>query len=277
MVNESDVQTVPHPGDPSHLRLLTFNIQSGTPANSYREYLTSSWRHVLPSAVRQENLEAIAGLVMDYDMVGLQEVDSGSLRSGFINQSRYIATHASMPYWFHQSNRKVGTMAYSGNGFLAHYEPDSIEEHRLPGAIPGRGALLLNFGGTSGLTVVVVHLALGQRARGSQLKYLHNQLQGQRHIVVMGDFNAEAENSKLSEFCDALDLNAPTRAVASFPSWKPQRALDHILVSRTLNTEAAEVIDVGYSDHLPVAVKVEWPEGLVLKPAEMSAFSTSTE
>ncbi len=79
------------------LRLLTFNIQSGTPANSYREYLTSSWRQVLPSAVRVENLEAIAGLVMDYDMVGLQEVDSGSLRSGFINQSRYIATHAALP------------------------------------------------------------------------------------------------------------------------------------------------------------------------------------
>jgi endonuclease/exonuclease/phosphatase family metal-dependent hydrolase len=262
-------------GDVAHLRLLTFNIQSGTPANSYREYLTSSWRHVLPSAVRQENLEAIAGLVMDYDMVGLQEVDSGSLRSGFINQSRYIATHAAMPYWFHQSNRKVGTMAYSGNGFLAHYEPDSIEEHRLPGAIPGRGALFLNFGGESGLTVAVVHLALGQLARASQLKYLHEKLQGQRHVVVMGDFNAEAESTKLSQFCEALNLDAPTRTVASFPSWKPQRSLDHILVSRTLKTGAAEVIDVGYSDHLPVAVKVEWPEGLELKPAEAPAFSTS--
>ena len=274
-VRKHEPHAVRPAGDVAHLRLLTFNIQSGTPANSYREYLTSSWRHVLPSAVRQENLEAIAGLVMDYDMVGLQEVDSGSLRSGFINQSRYIATHAAMPYWFHQSNRKVGTMAYSGNGFLAHYVPDSIEEHRLPGAIPGRGALFLNFGGASGLTVAVVHLALGQLARASQLKYLHEKLRGQRHVVVMGDFNAEAESAKLRAFCEALDLDAPTRAVASFPSWKPQRSLDHILVSRTLKTGAAEVIDVGYSDHLPVAVKVEWPEGLELKPAATPAISTS--
>ncbi len=252
---------------PRQLRLLTFNIQSGTPANSYREYLTSSWRHVLPSAVKNENLEAIAGLVMDYDMVGLQEVDSGSLRSGFINQSRYIATHAAMPYWFHQSNRKVGTMAYSGNGFLARFEPDNIEEHRLPGAIPGRGALFLNFGGADGLTVVVVHLALGQMARGRQLNYLRDQLAGQKHVVVMGDFNANVESSKLQGFCDALDLAAPTRELLSFPSWKPQRALDHVLVSSSLETRASEAIDVGYSDHLPVGVEIEIPEGLVLRRA----------
>lgn len=252
---------------PRRLKLLSFNIQSGTPANSYREYLTSSWRQVLPSAVRIENLDAIAGLVMDYDMVGLQEVDSGSLRSGFINQSRYIATHAALPYWFHQSNRKVGTMAYSGNGFLARFEPDAIEEHRLPGAIPGRGALFLNFGGASGLTIAVVHLALGQLARGAQLKFLRRKLSGQRHVIVMGDFNTGADSAKLRNFCEALDLDVPTRGLLSYPSWKPQRALDHVLVSRNLETEAPEVIDVGYSDHLPVAVDVAVPDGITLKAA----------
>ncbi|MEM1412599.1 MAG: endonuclease/exonuclease/phosphatase family protein [Pseudomonadota bacterium] len=256
------------PEAPAMLRLLTFNIQSGTPANSYREYLTSSWRQVLPSSVRVENLEAIAGLVMDYDMVGLQEVDSGSLRSGFINQSRYIATHAAMPYWFHQSNRKVGTMAYSGNGFLSRFEPDAVEEHRLPGAIPGRGALFLNYGGAAGLTLVVVHLALGQLARGAQLKYLRQRLSGQRYVVVMGDFNAGADSTKLANFCKTLDLDAPTRDLPSYPSWKPQRALDHVLVSRNLRSDAAEVIDVGYSDHLPVGVNIALPDGIALKRAE---------
>ncbi len=222
---------------------------------------------MLPSAVKNENLEAIAGLVMDYDMVGLQEVDSGSLRSGFINQSRYIATHAAMPYWFHQSNRKVGTMAYSGNGFLARFEPDNIEEHRLPGAIPGRGALFLNFGGSEGLTLVVVHLALGQMARGRQLKYLSDQLESQKHVVVMGDFNANVDSIKLKGFCEALELSAPTRDLLSFPSWKPQRALDHILVSSNLRTRTIEVIDVGYSDHLPVGVEIDLPEGLQLRRA----------
>ena len=256
-----------HFAPPHQLRLLSFNIQSGTPANSYREYLTSSWRQVLPSAVRIENLDAISGLVTDYDMAALQEVDSGSLRSGFINQSRYIATHADMPYWFHQSNRKVGTMAYSGNGFLARFEPTAIEEHRLPGAIPGRGALFLNFGGDEGLTIAVVHLALGQLARGAQLKYLRERLSGARHLVVMGDFNAGADSTKIRNFCEALDLEVPTADLPSYPSWKPQRALDHILTSPSLRASDAEVIDVGYSDHLPVGVTIEIPEAVSLKRA----------
>ena len=93
-----------HPTETGHesgqkLRFLTFNIQAGTSTARYHHYVTHSWRQVLPHAKRVENLDAIAELVAPYDMVALQEVDSGSLRSGFINQSRYLANHAGMPFW----------------------------------------------------------------------------------------------------------------------------------------------------------------------------------
>ena len=250
------------------LRLLSFNIQSGVPGNSYRDYLRNSWRQVLPSAVRIENLHAIGGLVRDFDLVALQEADAGSLRSGYLNQTRYLADQARLPYWVHQANRKVGAMAHSGNGFLARYEPSSAEEHRLPGAIPGRGALILRYGSPEqGLTIAVVHLALGQLARRAQLKYLREQLAPARHLVVMGDFNCEASSRKLSLFQAALGLTAPTEGLASYPSWKPQRALDHILISGTLTAQDAETVDVGFSDHLPVALTVTLPRGLRLARA----------
>ena len=250
------------------LRLLSFNIQSGVPGNSYRDYLRNSWRQVLPSAVRIENLHAIGGLVRDFDLVALQEADAGSLRSGYLNQTRYLAAQARLPYWVHQANRKVGAMAHSGNGFLARYEPSSAEEQRLPGAIPGRGALILRYGSPEqGLTIAVVHLALGQLARRAQLKYLREQLAPARHLVVMGDFNCEASSRKLSLFQAALGLPAPTEGLASYPSWKPQRALDHILISGTLTAQDAETVDVGFSDHLPVALTVTLPRGLRLARA----------
>ncbi|NRB71010.1 MAG: endonuclease/exonuclease/phosphatase family protein [Xanthomonadales bacterium] len=250
------------------LRLLSFNIQSGVPGNSYRDYLRNSWRQVLPSAVRIENLHAIGGLVRDFDLVALQEADAGSLRSGYLNQTRYLADQARLPYWLHQANRKVGAMAHSGNGFLARYEPSSAEEHRLPGAIPGRGALILRYGSPEqGLTIAVVHLALGQLARRAQLKYLREQLAPARHLVVMGDFNCEASSRKLSLFQAALGLTAPTEGLASYPSWKPQRALDHILISGTLTAQDAGTVDVGFSDHLPVALTVTLPRGLRLARA----------
>lgn len=250
------------------IRLLSFNIQAGTSTARYHHYVTHSWRQVLPHTQRVENLDAIAELVAPYDMVALQEVDSGSLRSGFINQSRYLANHAGMPFWCHQSNRKVGTVAYAGNGYLSKFEPDAVEEFRLPGVIPGRGTLLIRYGqGEDGLDVAVVHLALGKRARGQQLKFLGERLQNCSNLIVMGDLNTQVDTPQVLEFRDTLNLLAPTRGLASFPSWQPQRAIDHILISRHLGSVEAGVLDVTNSDHCPVTLDIELPPDIRLQRA----------
>jgi endonuclease/exonuclease/phosphatase family metal-dependent hydrolase len=256
------------------LRLLSFNIQAGTSTARYHHYVTHSWRQVLPHSQRVENLNAIADLVASYDVVALQEVDAGSLRSGYINQSRYLANQASMPFWCHQKNRKVGTVAYAGNGLLSRYAPDAVEEHRLPGVIPGRGTLLARFGlGRGGLDVAVVHLALGKRARIQQLRFLARELDSGRHLVVMGDFNAHVDSDPVREFLDTLALRAPTRGLPTYPSWQPQRAIDHILVSRTLTAGAARVLDITYSDHCPVVLDIELPDSVRLVERSRPVFS----
>ena len=247
------------------VRLLSFNIQAGTSTARYHHYVTHSWRQVLPHTQRVANLDAIAGLVAPFDIIALQEVDSGSLRSGFINQSRYLATQSGMPFWCHQSNRKVGTVAYAGNGFLSRFQPDAVEEHRLPGVIPGRGTLLVRYGdGFDGLDIAIVHLALGKRARLQQLRFLARELDSGRHLVVMGDFNTQADAGPVNEFLETLALRAPTRGLPTYPSWQPQRAIDHILVSENLVASEAQVLDVTYSDHCPVALDIEVPGGLDL-------------
>lgn len=256
------------------IRLLSFNIQAGTSTARYHHYVTHSWRQVLPHTQRVENLDAIAELVAPYDMVALQEADSGSLRSGFINQSRYLANHAGMPFWCHQSNRKVGTVAYAGNGFLSKFEPDSVEEFRLPGVIPGRGTLLIHYGeGQNRLDLAVVHLALGKRARGQQLKFLAERLQECGNLIVMGDLNTQVDTPQILEFRDALNLLAPTRGLASFPSWQPQRAIDHILISRHLGSVEAGVLEVTNSDHCPVTLEIELPPEIRLQRATRPVIS----
>lgn len=255
-------------GAADSIRVLSFNIHAATSTERFHHYLTHSWRQLLPHSQRTENLDSIAALAAEYDVVALQEADAGSLRSGFINQSRYIATHAGMPYWFHQANRKLGSMTFTSNGFLARFEPRVVEEHRLPGAIPGRGALVLRYGDPGGLVLVVVHLALGRRARSQQLSYLEKCLAGERHVIVMGDFNTDTKSREIQRFCAELQLNTPTEGLASYPAWQPQRAIDHILVSGTLGTRDACVIDVPMSDHCPVAVTVELPGELALEPAD---------
>jgi len=231
----------------------------------------------LPHSQRTENLDAIGRLVEPYDMVALQEVDSGSLRSGFINQSRYIASHAGMPFWCHQSNRKVGTVAHAGNGFLSRFEPDLVEEFRLPGVIPGRGSLVVRFGkGKEALVIAVVHLALGKRARKQQLKFLSGLLADYRNLVVMGDLNTQFSSGELQEFCDRLQLSAPTCDLASYPSWQPQRAIDHILLGRSISMCSTRVVDVAYSDHCPVELELELPAGIRLRPAMRPVISVES-
>ena len=256
------------------IRLLSFNIQAGTSTARYHHYVTHSWRQVLPHAQRAENLDAIAELVSPFDMVALQEVDSGSLRSGFINQSRYLANHAGMPFWCHQSNRKVGAVAYAGNGFLSKFEPLSVKEFRLPGVIPGRGTLLVRYGSADAhVDVAIVHLALGKRARGQQLRFLAEQLQHSEHLVVMGDLNAAADSPHILEFRDQLHLLAPTSGLPTFPSWQPQRAIDHLLVSPGLACAKASVLNSTISDHCPVTLEIELPAEIQLQRATRPVIS----
>lgn len=247
------------------LKLLSYNIQAGTTTGKYSEYVTRGWRQLLPNNQRVANLDAIAELVAGYDIVALQEVDCGSLRSGFLNQAKYLATHADFPYWNHQGNRKVGVIAHAGNGLLSRIAPSAIEEHRLPGAIPGRGAMVVRFGeGEHALWLVIIHLALGRRARGQQLDYIATLVRDYSHVVVMGDLNAGPGSRELRRFCDQAGLIIPDRHILTFPSWQPQRAIDHILVSPNMDIAELSVLPVSYSDHRPLSMIVNLDESVRL-------------
>ncbi len=243
------------------LRLLSFNIQVGISTQCYHHYLTRSWQHLLPHAGRSGNLQRIGELLGDFDLVALQEVDGGSLRSGYVNQVEHLAHLGAFPYWYQQLNRNLGRLAQHSNGVLSRLRPSLLEDHPLPGP-PGRGAMLLRLGdGPDAIAVVMMHLALGARTRTRQLAYIRELLSDYRHRVLMGDMNTHAndllEHSPLRD----LGLWAP-QVEATFPSWQPQRCLDHILLSAELSLEHCEVLPLPISDHLPVAVQIRLPTSL---------------
>ena len=62
--------------EPRRLRLLSYNIQSGLTTRKYSQYLTRSWKHLVPVPSRMANLDGIARILAEYDIVGLQEVDA---------------------------------------------------------------------------------------------------------------------------------------------------------------------------------------------------------
>ena len=261
-VNEHHLQAPGLPED-GRLRLLSFNIQVGISTERYRHYLTRSWQHLLPHTGRAGNRQKIGQLLSDFDLVALQEADGGSLRSGYVNQVEHLAQLGSFPYWYQQLNRNLGRFAQHSNGVLSRLKPQRLEDHPLPGPA-GRGAILVRFGeGEDALIVVMMHLALGAKTRALQLGYIRELIGGYRHQVLMGDMNTHAtdllEHSPLRD----LGLIAP-QVEATFPSWRPQRCLDHILLSSSLTLERVEVLAQPISDHLPVAVEIRLPDALTV-------------
>ena len=241
------------------LKLLSFNIQAGAKTAEAREYLTRGWQSVLPHRGKQSNLDALAALARGYDCVGLQEADAHSVRSGFRHQVEWLAESAGFPFWSHQLNRAL-TVAAPGNGVLSKIEPSAALAHRLPGRIPGRGALELRFGpGDTCLRLFVVHLALTPRARRSQAAYLAEVIADTPHVVLMGDLNCEPDASELASLFRQTDLR-PAPHLPSYPAWEPEHCIDQILCSRPLRLRHYEVLGLHVSDHLPVIAEVEVPK-----------------
>jgi endonuclease/exonuclease/phosphatase family metal-dependent hydrolase len=252
--------------EPRRLRLLSYNIQSGLTTRKYSQYLTRSWKHLVPVPSRMVNLDGIARILADYDIVGLQEVDAGSLRSGFVNQVKYLADNAGFKYVFDQANRKIGMISQHGNAMLSRFQPAAITEHKLPGLIPGRGVLEVRFGaGPDALHVLILHMALGRRGRLRQIEFLAELVRDYRHVILMGDLNCGYDSLEMTTLLAAARLRAPIPGLNTFPSWRPDRQLDHILVSTSIKVERARVLDHTYSDHLPIAMEVRLPKELRLK------------
>ncbi|MCG6887524.1 MAG: endonuclease/exonuclease/phosphatase family protein [Proteobacteria bacterium] len=251
------------------LSVLSYNVQVGISTSRPRHYLTGSWKHVLPCPRRMTNLEGVARQIAHYDIVGLQEVDAGSIRSNFINMAEYLAERGSFPYWYHQVNRNLGRIAQHSNAFLSHYLPTEIIDLRLPGLIPGRQALLTRFesGGVT-LAVIVLHLALSRRARLRQLDYISDIVNAHDHAIVMGDMNCVCNSIELRRLFIKTGLREPMEPMYTFPSWRPMYSIDHILVSSELEIIEASVIDHPMSDHLPIMTRISLPAGLELKRAE---------
>ncbi|MGD8483839.1 MAG: endonuclease/exonuclease/phosphatase family protein, partial [Thioalkalispiraceae bacterium] len=184
--------------EPDILRVLSYNVQVGIRTTRPRHYLTGSWKHIFPHSKRLVNLNEIASIINSYDIVGLQEVDAGSLRSNFINLTEYLAERSGFPHWYHQVNRNLGKVAQHSNGLLSHFRPNKVRDIRLPGLIPGRQAILASYGQKNNeLAVFVLHMALSRRARLKQFDYISDLVNQYPHVIMMGDLNCRHDSREM--------------------------------------------------------------------------------
>ena len=246
--------------DGHKLKILSYNIQVAMASTRARHYVTQGWKHLLPHAKSFDNLDRIAHLISGYDIVGLQEVDAGSLRSYFINQVEYLAERSRFPFWYHQTNRNLGKFAQHSNGILSRFEPTEVKEYKLPGFIPGRGALMARYGQQdNAFILLLVHLALGKRARQYQLEFISELINEHKHACLMGDFNCPIHSAEMERLFHNTELCIPEERHLTFPSWRPKRNIDHILTTQSVQINSVSVLNHALSDHLPISMELTLP------------------
>ena len=242
------------------MRLLSYNIHIGARPAGYGHYITRAWRHALPGRGMHATLDALGDVMRDYDFVAIQEADAGSLRTRFVNQMEYLGRRAGLEHVDFAVNRDLRPVAQHAMGFLSRHRPAAVTKHRLPGRIPGRSALEVELGPEQGgLTLLIAHLSLGHFDRHQQLDYLSALVKPQRPTVLLGDLNCEPDILRAHAALGECGFCVPDETPPTFPSWRPQRRLDHILATRGVGIGRLEALPHLLSDHLGLAAELTLP------------------
>ncbi len=237
------------------VRLLIYNIRYATgvgPAFHFplpgAGYLRSS-RHVLTQIT--EFIKA-----QDPDVVGLIEVDTGSIRSGMVNQAEFVAHslgHYSTyecKYGVASVNQLVPIVRKQSNAFLA---APRVRGERFHYFDTGIKRLIIELE-LDDIAIFLVHLSLKFRHRQYQLHHLYDLVRkSSKPVIVAGDFNTYWGDHELYLFTQAAKLsNANVRGLPSYPSRSPRKELDFILHSGEIEITRFEIPQVRLSDHLPL-------------------------
>lgn len=237
------------------MRLVVYNIRyaTGTGAAFHLPlpgagYLRSSRRVLdgIGSYIRSE----------DPDLVGLIEVDTGSVRSSLVNQAEYLArllghyTVYECKYGISSLQTQLPIVRKQANAILAAPRVTGERFHYFPTGIK---RLIIEIE-LEDVCVFLVHLSLKYRHRQEQLRHLHDLVRATRKpVIVAGDFNTFTGTHELFLFMRATGLRSANESgLASFPARVPQFELDFVLVSPEIDILDFRIPDVRLSDHRPV-------------------------
>ena len=242
------------------MRLLVYNMR-------YAVGVGTSPRMPVPGAGylfgNRGNLDNIIEFIKgaDPDIVGLTEVDIGSVRSGRINQADAIADalgHFSSyecKYGEESMNQLLPILRKQGNAFLA---APQITGERFHYFEQGIKRLIIELE-LDDVAVFLVHLSLKYRHRHFQLRYLYELVkQSKKPVIVAGDFNTFWGEDEIFLFLQAAGLrSANVECAPTYPSRSPRMELDFILYGPGIEVGQFQIPRVEYSDHLPLICDFE--------------------
>jgi endonuclease/exonuclease/phosphatase family metal-dependent hydrolase len=237
------------------MRLLLYNIRYGVGAGASMHMPLPGAGYILGN---QNVLPDISKFIKstDPDIVGLIEVDTGSIRSRKVNQAEMIATELGMnssyesKYGANSINQLLPIIRKQGNAFLAAPRVHGETFHYFDTGIK---RLIIELEMDS-FAVFLVHLSLKYRHRHLQLRKLYDLIADtEKPVMVAGDFNTFWGENEIYLFKRAAGLSsANTESLPTYPSRSPRKELDFVLYQEGIRVSNFEIPQVRYSDHLPL-------------------------
>lgn len=198
------------------------------------------------------------------DIVALQELDVGRLRSGNVDQAQLIADALEMNVHFHPAMRVLEELY--GDAVLTDLPVRLVKADALPVARHAlfsepRGAIWVEVdcAGTA-LQLINTHLGLDGRERMSQIEALlgpswTGHVECRDPLVLVGDLNAVPMSRSYRRI--AREMRAVPGPPA-FPSRFPLLRLDHVFCRGRVEVVACSTVRTALarvaSDHLPIVI-----------------------
>ena len=242
------------------MRLLLYNIRYAVGGGASMHMPIPGAGYVLGN---QSVLPEITRFIksLDPDVVGLIEVDTGSIRSRKVNQAEKIAADLGMntsyetKYGEKSLNQILPIVRKQGNAFMAAPRVHGEKFHYFDTGIK-RLIIELEM---DDYAVFLVHLSLKYRHRHLQLRRLYDLIQEtSKPVVVAGDFNTFWGENEIYLFMKAAGLtSANIESLPTYPSRAPRKELDFVLYQDGIHVTGFDVPDVKLSDHLPLVCDFE--------------------
>jgi len=242
------------------MRLLLYNIRYAVGGGASMHMPLPGAGYVLGN---QSVLPEITRFIksVDPDVVGLIEVDTGSIRSRKVNQAEKIAADLNMntsyetKYGEKSFNQLLPIVRKQGNAFMAAARVHGERFHYFDTGIK-RLIIELEM---DDFAIFLVHLSLKYRHRHLQMRRLYDLIATTRKpVVVAGDFNTFWGENEIYLFMKAAGLkSANAEGIPTYPSRSPRKELDFVLYQDGIRVTRFEVLDIKLSDHLPIVCDFE--------------------
>jgi endonuclease/exonuclease/phosphatase family metal-dependent hydrolase len=225
------------------MRFILYNIRYATGTGASFHLPIPGAGYLRPNRRVLEGITQFIG-AHDPDVVGLIEIDTGSIRSGLVNQAKSIADslgHYSTyqcKYGVSSINQFVPILRKQSNAFLAAPRVANERFHYFE----------------TGIKRLIIELELEDVA----IFLVHLLKQSTKPVLVAGDFNTFWGDDEIYLFMQASGLKSANKeGLPSYPSRTPRKELDFILYSDEIEITHFEVPAVTFSDHRPLLCDFE--------------------